>query len=274
MKRSTSTVLLTIAIAVLAIVGALAALVGPRLYREGRSLVAPIAELAHAEQAVAALDRELPFTPPADGLVDADRLRVYLDVWDALRVQYQRWQNLVEHDHHGRAQSWQEAKAALAATRDVQRSQLEILRGHGMSPAELLWLDDAVLRGWWRKVEPLLTGKDRPAVAEQLRRTSEDDLRFVAELERLHGRSPATTAIRQRLEQRLAASAPEAMPELPDVPASNQRLFWRHRQRIAAIGSPSDYPLHELLRGHRQRRVNPRPDGDGAPERRPEAARP
>ncbi len=268
MKRSVSTVLLSITVAVVALVGVLAALVGPRLYREGRSFVGPISELAHTEQAVAALNRELPFTPPGDGIVKEERLKVYLDVWDALRVHYRRWQDSVGRNHHGRAQSWEEAKAAIGATRDVQRAQLEILRAHGLSPAELLWLDDVVLRGWWRQVEPLLSGRDRPAVAEQLRRTGEDDLAFVGELERQHGGSPALSAIRQRLQQRLAANTPSAMPELPELPMANQRLFWHHHERIAAIGAPSDYPLHELLRGHGPVVVNPRDDSH-APRRRP-----
>ena len=33
-----------------------------------------------------------------------------------------------------------------------------------------------------------------------------------------------------------------------DVPLENQDLFWRHRERIAAIGDPSANPLHGILR--------------------------
>jgi hypothetical protein len=244
-----STVVWTIVLAVVALLGALVALLGPRLYREGRSFAAPIAELAGAEQAVAAVNRELPFEPPRDGLVQEGRLLVFLDVWEELRPRYQRWHELVEEGRHGQAKSWQDAKAALAATRDVQHAQIEILRSHRLSPAELVWLDDMVLSKWWRRIEPLLSGPDRPAVVEKLQKTGEDDLLFVAELERQHGRSPATRAMKQRLEERLASLEPSTMPRLPDLPVANQQLFWRHRQRIAAIGAPSSYPLHGLLGG-------------------------
>jgi hypothetical protein len=77
--------------------------------------------------------------------VKEGRLLVFLDVWEELRPRYQRWHELVEEGQHGQAKSWQDAKAALAATQDVQHAQIEILRSHRLSPAELLWLDDMVL---------------------------------------------------------------------------------------------------------------------------------
>jgi hypothetical protein len=64
MPRSTSNVVWTVVVVVLVFLG-----------------------LAASEKVLAALDRELPFEPPEDGLVREDRLLVFLDVEDDLRAQ-------------------------------------------------------------------------------------------------------------------------------------------------------------------------------------------
>jgi hypothetical protein len=247
MPRSTSNVIWTVVLVVLVLLGLAAAVLGPRLYREGRAFVAPIAELAASESAMAALDEEFPFEPPEDGLVRESRLLVFFDIEDELRAQYEPWQALVNELEGRRAQSWQEAKEALAATRDVHRAQREILRSHGMSRAELVWLEDTALP-WWRQIEPQLSHVDRPTVAEGLREAAREDLRFVAELEHRHGSSPALRAMEHRLRDRLASLESSVMPETTGLSAENQELLWRHRERVAAIGDLSAHPLHGILR--------------------------
>ncbi len=70
----------------------------------------------------------------------------------------------------------------------------------------------------------------------------------MAELEDRHGSSPALRAIEQHLGDRLASLDSSVMPEARDVAAENQALFWRHRDRIAAIADLSAHPLHGILR--------------------------
>lgn len=248
MARCTSSVVVSILVVLGVSLGLLAVVVCPRLYREGEALLAPIVELAGAEEAVGELNRELGFAPPADGLVEEQRLLVYLDAWAELQVHYQKWQDLVDRMEGRRQQSWSEAKQALAATRDLHRAQLEILRSRGISPAELIWLDDAVLVGWWQRLGRLGSSPDPITYDAPLQEAAEDDLRFLEELERRHGGSPTLEAMRGRLQERLESLAPATMPELPDLPLENQRLFWRHRERIAEIGDLSRYPLHAMLR--------------------------
>jgi hypothetical protein len=257
MARRTSSIVVSILVVLGVSFGFLAVVVCPRLYREGEALLAPIVELAGAEEAVGELNRELGFAPPADGLVEEQRLLVYLDTWKDLQADYQKWQDLVGHMEGRRQQSWSEAKQALAATRDLHRAQLDILRSRGMSPAELIWLDDVVLAGWWQRLGRLRSGTDPDGSSGSLRRSAEEDLRFVSDLERRHGDSPALEAIRERLRTRLEALGATAMPELPDLPLANQRLFWQQHDRIAEIGDPSRYPLHALLRGKGDRPAAP-----------------
>jgi hypothetical protein len=247
MPRSTSNVLWTVVLAVVVLLGLAAAVLGPRLYREGRAFVGPIAELAASERAMAALDEEFPFTPPDDGLVPEDRLIVFLEVWDELGARYAEWQALVSQLEGRRTQSWQEAKEALAATRDVHRTQREVLRAHRMSPTELVWIENTVLT-WWRQVEPRLRDADRPAVVRELREAREGDLRLLADLERRHGPSRALEAMEQHLQASLSSLEPAAMPETTGVTLEDQRLFWRHRARIAPIEDATMNPLHEMIR--------------------------
>jgi hypothetical protein len=262
MPRSTSNVIWTIVLALLALLGLAAALLGPRLYREGRAFLAPIAELAASEKAMAALDEEFPFEPPESGIVPEERLTLFLEIGDELRVEYTRWQGLVNELEGRRAQSWQEAKEAVAATRDVHRTQREALRVHGMSPAELVWLED-VVASWWRQIEPRLGDADRPAVTERLRRAREGDLHLVAELVRRYGPSPALEEMERHLEESLASLDSSTVPEVEGVPPENQRLFWRHRAQIAPIQDALHNPLHQMIR--EQGRLRLTVDGEGRP---------
>ena len=64
MQRSTANVVWTVVIVVLVLFGLAAAVFGPRLYREGKAFVGPIAELAASEKVLRTLDEECPFEPP------------------------------------------------------------------------------------------------------------------------------------------------------------------------------------------------------------------
>jgi hypothetical protein len=264
----TSNVIWTVVVVLLLLFGLVAAVFGPRLYREGKALLGPIAELATSEKAMKALDEEFPFQPPDDGIVDEGRFLVFLGVWGELQPAYARWQDLVGELEGRRTQSWQEAKDALAATRDVHRAQHEALRAHGMSPTELVWIEDAAL-AWWRQVEPLIESEDRPAIVQHLREAREEDLRVVANLERRYGASPALEAMGRHLEERLAALDVSVAPEVDGVPEANQGLFWRYRQKIASIAGASRNPLHEMIREPGGIRIEVQDDGQpglGQPE--------
>lgn len=248
MARSASSIVLTIIAALVALLGMATAVFGPTLYREGRALVGPIASLATAQGAFGELNQEFPFEPPGDGIVREDRLLVFLELWEELHGHYVRWQELADATEGSRDRSWEEAKEVLGATEDVHRQQLQALRSHRMSPTELLWLEDLVFYQWWQRVERELEESQRPTIARELRRTGTADLEFVESLEVRHGPSPALASVKRRLEDRLASLSEPERPEVADVPRENQNLFWQQRERIAAIGLPVRYPLHDIVR--------------------------
>lgn len=240
MARSAASAVWTVVGVVAAILVGLAVLFGPRLYREGRQLVGPITDLARAEKEMAALDRDLPFTPPADGMVSEARLQVFFQIRRDLVPHYQRWEVLSrEVEARGDSQSWSSAKEVLAAVRDVLAVQTALLRQHGMSAAEFRWLERQVYDDWFESL-------GSTEVDLRLRRSTEEDLRFVTELGARHGRSQALAEIERRLEARLAdlASAPTA--DAGGGP--NSALFGQHRDEIAELDLSAYAEMHARMR--------------------------
>jgi|GEM_PF-2553573 len=240
MARSAASAVWTVVGVVAAILVGLAVLFGPRLYREGRQLVGPITDLARTEEALKSLDRELPFTPPADGVVSEERLRVFLDIRRELIPHYQRWEVLSrELEGRGDTQSWSAAKEVLAAVRDVLEAQVALLRGHGMSGAEFRWLERQVYDGWFEKLGA--SEADR-----LLRQSTEEDLLFVTELGARHGRSKALTEMEGRLQARLDDLASPSTADATGSP--NSALLEHHRVEIAELDLSRYAEMHARLR--------------------------
>ena len=240
MARSGASAVWTVVGIVAAILLGLAVLFGPRLYREGRQLVGPISDLARADEEMAAIDRELPFTPPADGVVSEARLEVFFQIRRELIPHYQRWREMREElERAGDRQSWRATKETLTAVRDVLSMQTTLLRQHGMSGTEFRWLERQVYDDWYDRL-----GVNEPDL--RLRDATEEDQRYVAGLVAQYGQSPALSEMQRHLETRL-----EKLSLAPDGEASvnpNRDLFERHRDQIAALDLSQYQELHTRLR--------------------------
>ncbi|HSN53746.1 MAG TPA: hypothetical protein VLT32_03700, partial [Candidatus Sulfomarinibacteraceae bacterium] len=105
----TSTVIVSLLLAVLVVLGVLGLIYGPGLYREGKALVGPIVELSQVEDQLAALDAGMPFTPPDDMVVPEDRFRVFLDIRRELLPRYTAWQELESRVESSGEEDWQTA---------------------------------------------------------------------------------------------------------------------------------------------------------------------
>lgn len=247
MARHTATIIWSILGVVAFLVLAAAIVFGPGLYREGRSVVGPVLELARSDGAIEALTEELPFQPPPGDLVDEGRLLVFLKVRRDLVPHYERWSETRRTVEREIGESWQGAKEILGVTRDVFRAQVDILRGHGMSPAEFLWLEIRIYDEWHTGVERLL-GRGASGISRRLYETTVEDLGFLDEQQQRHGRTPGLRAMERHLQERLQRLESAERPRIPGVAEANDRLFWEHREEIASLELDEHMALHSRLR--------------------------
>lgn len=241
----TSTVIVSLLVAVLVVLGVLGLIYGPGLYREGKALVGPIVELSQVEDQLAALDAEMPFTPPEDMVVPEDRFRVFLDIRRELLPRYTAWQELESRLETSGDEDWETAKEVLAQVREVAAAQRAALAQHRMPPAEFNWIEDRVYGDWARAIA---SGPERRTVTEALAAAAREDLALLGELERRRGTSSELRELRSRLEARVAAAEDPSAPTVEGVPEANAALFWAHREAIDELDLERYSDLHDLLR--------------------------
>jgi hypothetical protein len=234
---------LTAALVVVALVLVAALLVGPTLYREGKAFVEPVMAMAKIEEALDELDQEFRFTATEGDLEMAeDRLQAFLAVRRELKPLYESWREAVSRIEREHRDSWQGAKEAVASTRHVMTGQVSALRSGRMSPAEFLWLEELVYERWL----PVVEGEVAHDGSEEIRTLTEQDLEFIDGLERRFGGSKALTAVRRRLQGRLAAPGETGRPVVPGIASPTQELLWRHRSEIEELDL-ARYELHAVL---------------------------
>ena len=241
----TSTVIVSLLLAVLVVLGVLGLIYGPDLYREGKALVGPIVELSQVEDQLAALDAEMPFTPPDDLVVPEDRFRVFLDIRRELLPRYTAWQELESRVESSGDEDWKTAKEVLAQVREVAAAQRAALAEHRMPPAEFIWIEDRVYGDWARAVA---FSPESRAVTEALAEAAREDLAVLDELDRRHGPSPASRELRRRFQLRAEVAQNPSAPVVEGVPEANASLFWAHREVIDELDLERYSDLHDLLR--------------------------
>jgi hypothetical protein len=227
-----------------ALLVAIGVFVGPTVYREGKAVVEPVVEMARTEDALEDLEREFPFAvPDGDAGVTEERLQQFLSIRHELEPVYAEWRETIERVEqvHG-DDSWVGAKEALTSTRDVISGQISALRSAGMSPAEFRWLEKIVYRRWLAAVGD----EGVPIGTDEVRALTAEDIEFVRELERRHGKSPALDAVKQRLEARLITAGGYQGPAVAGIAPATLALFWKHRQEIARLDLRL-YELHQVL---------------------------
>jgi hypothetical protein len=234
---------LTVVLVLGVIVIVAAVVVGPTLFREGRAVVAPVVDMARSEEALAALDKEFPFSrPEGDAEVTEERLLAFLGVRRELKPMYVTWQEAIRAVEREHRESWAGAKQALTSTRDVITGQIGALRSARMSPAEFRWLEELVYGTW---SEALGDDAER-ARQHAIRKLTDQDLEFLAEIERRHGSSPALRAMRARLQERQSA-VPDAVPfSVPGLTSATQQLLWQYRDQIVELDL-AGFELHGTL---------------------------
>lgn len=253
----TSTVVWSLIGTVVAVLGILGLIYGPGMYRQGKALVGPIVDIAQSEERLTALNDEIPFDEPVDGVISTERFSVFLDIRRDLLPRYLEWQAIERELEKGDPEDWGTAMEVLDAIRDVMAMQIETLRLHEMSPAEFIWIEDSTYVNWAEKIDEMI---DASAINDELRETAVSDLDELADLERRYGESRATKAFAARLEARLESLDTAGAPALEGVPEENASLFWTNREEIVELDLARFGELHDIIRGNNT--VNIKIEGD------------
>jgi len=89
------------------------------------------------------LQKELPFTPPADGVVKADRLEAWLAVREALKPKADEF-NVWAEAHEGKQGDFKDAREAIGLISAVMGQSVAAMRAQKLSPAEYRFLEKAM----------------------------------------------------------------------------------------------------------------------------------
>lgn len=243
----TSTVVWSVIGVVVAILLALGLVYGPDLYNRGKAFVGPIVDIARSEDRLADLNTQMPFVEPADGTVDDGRFSVFLEIRRDLLPRYLEWQ-VVERqlEQHGQ-EDWDSAMEMLESIQDVMTMQIEILRKHGMSPAEFIWIEDLAYVTWMDQVEDAI---ETSTVTETLRETTVADMGALAAMEDRFGSSRTTKEFALLLDQRLRSLDNPSSPTVEGMAEETVALFWEHRQELLELDLAKYSELHDILRGN------------------------
>jgi hypothetical protein len=255
MARTGTTIWLVLGIGV-AILLVLGLIYGPDLYRKGESIVAPIMELTKSEEAIEALNADLPFTEPEDGLATEERLTAVLEIRRQLKPHYEEWMAVQRQIERRGQEDFEAAGAVLDKVSDLYNTQIDVLRANEMSQNEFRWYETSVYDEWLTAVEAAEWSSAQLAAASEIREMTEADLAFVDELRSRHGTSKALDTVQERLNERMAALDDPPAPELEGVPAGNSELYWRHREAIAELTLAEHDEMHRRLRLEKNPGVN------------------
>lgn len=242
----TSTVVWSVIGIVMAVLLLIAAVYGPGLYQKSQALVGPIFEISQSEERMAELNTELAFTEPADGVVGEDRFAVFVEIRRALLPVYRDWEDMARQLEQGGQEDWDTAMEALAAVRSVMTSQIGTLSEHRMSPAEFIWIEDLAYGDWAPAVDDMV---EDSIETEVLRRSTEEDLALLADLEGQHGSSRASRGFGDHLRDRLEKLNTPAAPVVDGIAVATSELFWAYREELLELDLASYSEFHRVIRG-------------------------
>jgi hypothetical protein len=107
-----------------------------------------VGDMAADAKAIEKIEKEHPFTPPADGQVDEARLQAYIAICGQVKeamAPYDAW--LKEHERKGGEQKkgdWGDVKTAMKMTSALMGSMRKGMEEHQMSSQEFHWIEGAM----------------------------------------------------------------------------------------------------------------------------------
>lgn len=142
-------------LALLAIVGVVVAIVAGGMFvsRKADEFTGGLEAQQEASETVQALEREHPFTPPADGIVPADRAETFFavtdDAWEEMREWIEEMRERGEDiDSRGGEAGFGDAMAGLQGLGRSRVALSEALTDHEMAVSEYIWTGMALAHAY------------------------------------------------------------------------------------------------------------------------------
>lgn len=194
---------------------ALTLLVRSGRWEQVRSMAGGISQLKRGADDLERMQREHPFTPPADGLIPEPRLLAYLEVCETLQPFVKPYEAWME-SHLGKQGDFKDAAEAIGFMGKVTTQAAEACRARGMSPQELAWLHRAT----------------RKAVEEaQAKGIAPELLELLEDLRRVAAEPGLRPSLRSELQRNLERHQAKALVRREPLSA-NATLCQLHADRI------------------------------------------
>ena len=132
-----------LAAAVLCCLAGGALLVSGGRWDQIKSITGDTLKLKRSAEGLEAIQKELPYTPPADGVATPERLEAWLAVREALKPKADPFNAWAE-AHQGQQGDFKDAGEAIRLISGLMGGTVEALRAQKMSPAEYRFLEKAM----------------------------------------------------------------------------------------------------------------------------------
>jgi hypothetical protein len=230
---------------VVALLGAVAALLGPGLVRRARSVYAPISRMKDEQREFEAWTRQHAWKEPATPALGAGRLEAFLALRKDLRELDEKGAGLRRRaPAQGERARLEDVPAIVEGVGGLVRDRLAAFRRRDMTPAEYEYIEHVVYGIW---LPGLAASGDDPAARERAAR----------EVEQAAAKESA--AVKARLHQ-VATGLRNRVPPAPKgIPPEVHHLLLDHATDIAA------QPMDRVRAGVSRARGRSRPEPASSP---------
>ena len=184
-----------------------------------RGFATGMVQVAGEAKGLDALNREHPFSPPANGEVSEARLEAYIRTCQQLKPESDRYEAWFRaHEHQGRHQgNFGEAGEAVGLVGGVMKAMATALQSQSMGPQEFHWIRRAM-----RKAQRDTAGRESSALEDEMLKA----LRKAADAPGLSASERAKLAKQVQTFQARMGAAGRPL-------SANDRLYLRYASQLA-----------------------------------------
>jgi len=173
------------------------------------------------------------FTPPADGVIQEDRLLKFLEIRKRVYAVYEKHKDEIEAAGHKQKADFSDVMKGVSWLNEIRTAQAEAQAAVGMGDAEYRYLAEAVYKTWWASEVARQTGGKSVSEAadEQYAKASEAMRQAQEQMKDLPPEQREAFEKAMRESQQAQAESRDQLKAL-DVPKANLELFRRHEAAI------------------------------------------